>query len=155
MFLKYVQIFMKIYTTLVSALMHRCSCCTHRHFPLPEKKNLYETLYSDWSNSPNRKLEGIQLLLSLSPKVWYIMFFSNLVVCEDVRYTEVILLKYRLSAIFFPDILPRLPLQRFRHWVRALCSRGTKRVSHLCTSLKSTEVSVLIMRKLQKFTILF
>ena len=64
----------------------------------------------------------------------------------------VLLLKYRLSAIFFLDTLPRLPLQHFRHWVQALCSRGMKRVSHLCTSLKSTEVSVLIMGNLQYCT---
>ena len=146
MFLKYVHNFLKIYKTLTSALMHGCGRCTRRHFLLPEKKTLYETLDNDWSNSPNRKLERIQLLLSLSNAKS--LFFSNVVVCEDVRYTVVLLLKYRLSAIFFLDTLPRLPPQRFRHWARALCSRGMKRVSHLCMSLKSTEVSVLIMRKL-------
>ena len=37
--LKFVPNFMKIYKILVSALMCACTCCTHRHFPLPGKKS--------------------------------------------------------------------------------------------------------------------
>ena len=90
--LKFVPNFMKIYKTLVSALMCGCTCCTHRHFPLPGKI-VYETLqfiysipsnavhvhtlqYSSWKHAHIRPLSVLCYTTSLGPCSHYIIHVS-------------------------------------------------------------------------------